>query len=246
MSTDLNDDILNEEMPSRVRIEGNCVKYFNAEQNQAHLVIQATNENDEHKLVLQTELGKGKRSQVHKIKELNFGSADGDNINLEDFAAIGKHIFLGKEAAKISRELRDDPELIWNHPKTGKEFGIISFEENATEIKNAFFKFSNRINTPELLINSDIKFKKEVRPLKNCLSRLLKVNGYIYKTKQSNLSDKIGLIAQDIEKQFPETVEKINDYKSVRYYSIVPILIESIKELSLKINLLERELKDKK
>ena len=51
----------------------------------------------------------------------------------------------------------------------------------------------------------------------------------------------IGLIAQEVEKIFPELVNNSGKYKSVSYASIVAPLIEAIKELSDLITKMQSE-----
>ena len=48
--------------------------------------------------------------------------------------------------------------------------------------------------------------------------------------KDANHKKKIGLLAQDIEKVFPELVTETNDIKSVNYQGLVPVLINALKE----------------
>ena len=48
--------------------------------------------------------------------------------------------------------------------------------------------------------------------------------------KDANHKKKIGLLAQDIEKVFPELVTESNDIKSVNYQGLVPVLINAMKE----------------
>jgi len=50
----------------------------------------------------------------------------------------------------------------------------------------------------------------------------------------------IGVIAQEVEKVFPELIaEDENGYKAVGYEKFTPVLIEAIKEQQLKIDELE-------
>jgi hypothetical protein len=57
------------------------------------------------------------------------------------------------------------------------------------------------------------------------------------------------LLAQDIEKVFPELVSEINGIKSVNYQGLVPVLINALKEQDDKIsrleNLVEKLIADK-
>jgi Tfp pilus assembly protein PilN len=59
--------------------------------------------------------------------------------------------------------------------------------------------------------------------------------------KDSNDKKKIGLLAQDIEKVFPELVTETNDIKSVNYQGLIPVLINAMKEQQSEID----ELKEK-
>ena len=53
----------------------------------------------------------------------------------------------------------------------------------------------------------------------------------------------IGIIAQDIEKVFPEVVTtRENGYKAVKYEKLISVLIEGIKELKSEINDLKSQI----
>ena len=52
----------------------------------------------------------------------------------------------------------------------------------------------------------------------------------------------MGVIAQEIEEYIPEVIKDgLQGYKAVRYEKIVPLLIESIKELKLEIDELKKK-----
>jgi hypothetical protein len=92
---------------------------------------------------------------------------------------------------------------------------------------------SNAINE-----TSDIRFKKNINNIENSLEKVLKMQGVTYNWKTEEYPDKgfsreteIGVIAQEVEKVFPELVNTDDEgYKSVQYSHIVPVLIEAIKE----------------
>lgn len=94
--------------------------------------------------------------------------------------------------------------------------------------------------------SSDIRFKKNIQPLENALDKITSLNGVSFDWRIDEFSDKnfkktkdIGVIAQNVEKVFPELVTTGDDgYKSVAYASLVAPLIEAIKELSHKIDTL--------
>ena len=48
--------------------------------------------------------------------------------------------------------------------------------------------------------------------------------------KDESERQKIGLLAQDIEKVFPELVSESHGVKSVNYQGLVPVLINALKE----------------
>ena len=89
---------------------------------------------------------------------------------------------------------------------------------------------------------SDIRFKTEINTLENALSTVKNLRGVSYHSIDSNRKN-IGVIAQEVEKILPEVVitdNTENQYKSVAYGNIVGILIEAIKDLSYKVDNLEK------
>ena len=89
-------------------------------------------------------------------------------------------------------------------------------------------------------IPSDFSLKKNFSPINHALKNILSLRGFSFdwKDKSRGENREIGIIAQDVEKVFPELVETINDYKSVRYYSLIAVLIEAMKEQQTQIDAL--------
>ena len=82
-----------------------------------------------------------------------------------------------------------------------------------------------------LNINSDARLKANIVSLGGTLSKLLQIDGKSYTMKKDESEkQKIGLLAQDIEKVFPELVSESHGVKSVNYQGLVPILINALKE----------------
>lgn len=80
----------------------------------------------------------------------------------------------------------------------------------------------------------------------NFLDKVLKINGTFYKWNDTmkELSGKsgyeYGLIAQEVQKEFPEMVIKEDDgYLSIDYIQMIPVLVECIKELKMEIDSLK-------
>ena len=95
----------------------------------------------------------------------------------------------------------------------------------------------------DLNINSDARLKANIISLGATLSKLLQIDGKTYTMKKdANHKKKIGLLAQDIEKVFPELVTETNDIKSVNYQGLVPVLINAMKEQDDKITKQQQEI----
>ena len=85
-------------------------------------------------------------------------------------------------------------------------------------------------NTPT---PSDIRLKQNVRPLSHTLEKLQCLSGIRFTWKNEEefgVGDQIGVIAQEVEAVFPELVSTVNDRKLVNYQSLIPVLIEAVKE----------------
>jgi hypothetical protein len=95
---------------------------------------------------------------------------------------------------------------------------------------------------------SDERLKENIQPITDALSKVENISGneYDWKDGFENVHNKkgndVGVIAQEIQKILPQAViERDNGYLAVNYEKIIPLLIESIKELSAKIDRLEKK-----
>ena len=97
-------------------------------------------------------------------------------------------------------------------------------------------------------ITSDRNLKENIDSLQNSLSKLTQLKGVKYNFKRSftgpgPLRTELGLIAQDVELVFPEAVNtNENGMKGIMYHSLVPVLIEAIKELDRKNSQLQSDI----
>ena len=87
---------------------------------------------------------------------------------------------------------------------------------------------------------SDENLKYDIRKVKNSISLLNEINGIMFKWKSNNKSS-IGVIAQEVEKVFPELISN-GEVKSVNYNGLIGVLIEAVKEHSIQINILKTEI----
>jgi hypothetical protein len=102
---------------------------------------------------------------------------------------------------------------------------------------------------------SDERLKTNIKPLENALEKVLSLSGFTYNFNEigstlgfSTKITHVGVSAQQIQAVLPEAVSPApanNDYLTVKYEKIVPLLIEAIKELADKVEKLEQKLADK-
>jgi len=99
----------------------------------------------------------------------------------------------------------------------------------------------------DLTINSDARLKSNIISLGSTLAKLLMIDGKSYTMKTNESESKIGLLAQDVQKAFPELVKTTNDSDqtlSVNYQGLIPVLINAIKEQQKQIKELKKALID--
>jgi hypothetical protein len=91
---------------------------------------------------------------------------------------------------------------------------------------------------------SDIRWKKDLQPLDNLIPEILQLGGYRFNWRKEEFPEmnfdgttQIGLVAQEVEKVFPELVKTdTHGYKAVSYEKLSVILLEGIKEQEKKID----------
>ena len=88
--------------------------------------------------------------------------------------------------------------------------------------------------------SSDERLKDNIQPITEPLWKVSQIGGYTFDWNDKQETYKgsdIGVVAQEIHKILPEIVtERGNGYLAVKYEKIVPLLIESIKELKKEVD----------
>jgi len=100
--------------------------------------------------------------------------------------------------------------------------------------------------------SSDIALKENLNPIDNALDKVMSLSGYNFDWKDSHIEERgglddlfmrksdVGIVAQEVQKVLPEAVGKREDGTlGVRYELLVPLLVESIKELKEEIQSLK-------
>jgi hypothetical protein len=106
--------------------------------------------------------------------------------------------------------------------------------------------YADQVFYNSLTKGSDIRIKENITPLNNPIEKLMQISAYNYNLKEefypeqlpeevkANFTRKqIGFLAQELEKVFPELVIKPNteeEFYSVNYVDMIPVLVEAIKE----------------
>ena len=95
--------------------------------------------------------------------------------------------------------------------------------------------------------SSDERLKDNIIPISNAIDKVNQLKGVTWDWNdnadetQKQLPN-VGVIAQDVEKVFPQLVkDRDSGYKAVDYDKLVGLLIESVKELSAKVEKLENK-----
>jgi hypothetical protein len=101
---------------------------------------------------------------------------------------------------------------------------------------------SGSVTANAFFYDSDAILKRNIRDLPHSLDKVLQLQGRAFNWKSNGRPD-VGLIAQDVEKVFPELIatDKQSGLKSVEYGNLIAVLIEAVKEQQKGIQRLEAE-----
>jgi hypothetical protein len=100
---------------------------------------------------------------------------------------------------------------------------------------------------------SDERLKNRLGNIENALDKVKSLTGFHYRANELAQSlgyeskPEIGVSAQEVQRVFPEIVVPApisDEYLTVKYEKLIPVLIEAIKELSEEVNAIKRKLDD--
>ena len=150
------------------------------------------------------------------------------NVNSDKKVFFGNQSFIEGATAGTVLILNADNNILFRPGGTT----TVNFEPNGDAIFNGDVK-----------VTSDKRLKSNIISLGSTLTKLLQIDGKSYTMKKDESEkQKIGLLAQDIEKVFPELVSESNGIKSINYQGLVPVLINALKEQEEKIKFQEGKL----
>ncbi|MEP6725461.1 MAG: tail fiber domain-containing protein, partial [Bacteroidota bacterium] len=126
--------------------------------------------------------------------------------------------------------------------------GLVPGQDNTYSNGNSTNRWSAVWAANGTIQTSDIRLKKNIQPLSYGLKEVLKLQPVSYDWKDNTGKNKIGLIAQEVRKIIPQVVigneEKEN--LGMNYAELVPVLINSVKELQQQINDLKKTISELK
>jgi len=180
--------------------------------------------------------GKDSTLFVRSDVESNFTSLSGGHIT-----TVSK----GNDILGTSIKSQGDGENI--HPSIG--FVQPNKYDSFIRLQQDGFHFmedgSNNADITVLGINvtSDVRKKNNIEKIKNTSEVLSKIDGVYFNWKKGkNNKRQAGVIAQTVEKVFPEAVNTDDlDNKTVNYNAIIGLLIEEVKLLRKEINFINKE-----
>ena len=142
---------------------------------------------------------------------------------------MGSHnVFIGFQAGdSLNYQTKSNKLVVGNGGS--KENELITGDFSAHEVQ-----INGNLHATLNVTTSDGRLKKDIQPLTHALDAILKLQGKTYRWKEdttfANKKD-IGLVAQEVEKVFPELVaENEQGYKGIAYSKLTAVLIEAMKE----------------
>lgn len=215
--------------------------------------------------------GSASKSDAFKVLFNGNTTIGGDNLTIGDLSAFGG-IFTQRSAIDVVAHSDGDLMTGYINGSTGDRFnikldasnsnakissgggynltfstegGTMNFESSSFGATYAFdgdATISNDLTVSgDVVVSSDARLKANIISLGSTLARLLLIDGKSY-TMIKDGKQKIGVLAQDIQKVFPELVTTDNNKMlAVNYQGLVPVLINALKEQQVEIDKLKEQ-----
>jgi hypothetical protein len=115
---------------------------------------------------------------------------------------------------------------------------------------NYSLQTNGTIVAPNFFALSDARLKKDVKDVKDALTLLTRLRPvrYTYRHDGYGRPDKLGFLAQDLEKvvptcvrRLPQAVRGVQDCLTVDHAELIPILVKSVQELLTRLEKLEKK-----
>lgn len=108
--------------------------------------------------------------------------------------------------------------------------------ENEPQIDDYTLNINGHVIADKFKGRSDERLKSNIQQIQNSLNVIKKLSGKMY-TFKNDTKNSYGLIAQDVQTVLPSVISEDEfGYLNIAYIELIPLLIESIKELDSKID----------
>ena len=156
--------------------------------------------------------------------------AGGDEVIFKDGSTNVGHVSMDSDNLTV-KSLVSDKDFVVKGNDGGTEITALTLDMSGAGAAT----FNNNVTA-----FSDERLKSDITTLKSSLEKVLQMRGVSY-TRNDNVEggEQIGVIAQEVEKFYPQVVLTANDEqgtKSVDYGRLTAVLIEAVKELSELVN----------
>lgn len=159
-------------------------------------------------------------------------AADSNNDTLTFFAGASISITTNPATDSISIASTDTLATV---TARGASTSTAATFSGGINMSNSNITNGGIITATEFNATSDMRLKDNITAVQNPLDILAAISGVQFNWK-ANGKEAVGVLAQEIEKVLPQIVNTNADgYKAVSYDSLIPILIEAIKELAAKV-----------
>ncbi len=200
-------------------------------------------------------IGIGTEAPLYKLDVV--GEIASRNANAFRLRSTNRSVILRNDNASFYHLVTSTADGTWNtlRPYTvNLTTGDVALVNNKVYIVNASgnvgigntnpsykLHVNGRIRSTGINETSDVRYKEDITQLESALDKIMQLRGVNYKWKTNDYPEmdfeggvQLGVIAQEIEKVFPELVHTDNEgYKSVEYSHLVPVLIEGMKEMNI-------------
>jgi hypothetical protein len=194
------------------------------------------------------------RAGVGRKNELRFltGNANKWNVGLTDSgdAGDGSEFFIGQSqgGANATITIDTDDHAAFKGNVSGSSTSTGSFG-HLVIAKDAHIGEDVLADGDVVAYNSsDVRLKDNLQVIKGSLDKIGKINGYEFDWNEKSpgwareRGHDVGVIAQEVQKVLPEVVvERKSGYLGVDYKRLIPLLVESIKELKQEVENLKKK-----
>ena len=161
------------------------------------------------------------------------------SVNMAKYAGNGAFVINNEETAPsayIGLEIAGVSKL---HVESGGNMGVGTvFPQYKLDVTGTIRGFG-------ITDTSDVRLKRDVENMHGELDRLLRLRGvtYFWRDSSQDHERQIGLIAQEVEKVYPELVKTdAKGFKSVNYSHLVAPLVEGLREVTAQTQRTEAQL----